>query len=132
MLEYEVPGFVLPPFKLIFVACVLIVSMLCTFSFRLEHTGVGIKEMTGFAENNDTWSYKKDSKSRFTTDNHVRCVTALVCIAFICSRSLVLLYTLVNLACICSRSLVLLYTLFNLACTCSRSLVLLYTLFNAL
>ena len=40
--------------------------------YRLESTSVGLKEMTGFGENNDTWAYTKDNPARFITDNHVR------------------------------------------------------------
>ena len=42
-------------------------------TYRLESTSVGLKEMTGFGENNDTWAYTKDNPARFITDNHVRC-----------------------------------------------------------
>ncbi|KAF6016462.1 PPP1R32 [Bugula neritina] len=43
-----------------------------TYSDRINHTGVGNQELSGFSENNDTWHYKKDNVARFTTDNHVR------------------------------------------------------------
>lgn len=50
---------------------------------RLEHTGIGSKEMTGYAENNDTWAYSKDNLSRFVTDNHVRYISPVTLIAYI-------------------------------------------------